>query len=71
MRNLKFYPEKVRRIKFGHCSFNREKLQALALEEERVRVEELSLAEFAKLPEIIDEFAETIDEVGPNPFKDL
>ncbi len=46
-----------------------EKLQQLALEEERVRLEELPINEFARLPEIIDEFAEEIDEIGLNPFK--
>jgi quinone-modifying oxidoreductase subunit QmoB len=46
-----------------------EKLQQLALESERVRLEELSISEFDKLPQIIDEFSEQIDEVGPNPFK--
>jgi quinone-modifying oxidoreductase subunit QmoB len=46
-----------------------EKLKQLALEEERVRVEEVSISEYEKLPKIIDEFAEQIDEVGPNPFK--
>ena len=49
----------------------KEKLQQLALEEERVQLNELPLSEFHRLPEIINEFAETIDEVGPNPFKDL
>ena len=47
----------------------REKLTQLALEEERVRVEELSISEFRKLPEIINEFAEQIEEIGMNPFK--
>lgn len=46
-----------------------EKLQQLALEEERVRLEELSISEFEKLPKIINEFAEEIDDVGLNPFK--
>jgi quinone-modifying oxidoreductase subunit QmoB len=46
-----------------------EKLKQLALEEERVRMEELSISEFHKLPEIINSFAAEIDEVGPNPFK--
>jgi quinone-modifying oxidoreductase subunit QmoB len=46
-----------------------EKLTQLALEEERVRIEELSITEFERLPEIINEFAEQIDEVGLNPFK--
>ncbi len=47
----------------------KEKLQQLALEEERVRIEELSIAAFDKLPQIVNEFAEEIEEVGMNPFK--
>jgi quinone-modifying oxidoreductase subunit QmoB len=47
----------------------REKLVQLALEEERVRIEQLAISEFRRLPEIINEFAEQIDEVGMNPFK--
>jgi len=46
-----------------------EKLQQLALEEERVRLEELAISEFERLPKIINEFAEEIDGVGLNPFK--
>ena len=47
----------------------REKLLQLALEEERVRIEELSISDFRKLPQIINEFAEEIEEIGMNPFK--
>jgi len=47
----------------------REKLKQLALEEERVRVEELAISEYHKLPQIINEFAEQIEEIGMNPFK--
>jgi len=47
----------------------REKLNQLALEEERVRVEEVSISEYRKLTEIINEFAEQIEEIGMNPFK--
>ncbi len=46
-----------------------EKLKQLALEEERVRLEQLSINEFERLPEIINEFAAKIDEIGLNPFK--
>ncbi len=46
-----------------------EKLTQLALETERVRLEELAITDFHKLPQIIDEFAAEIDEAGPNPFK--
>jgi len=49
----------------------RDRLKQLALEEERVRVEELSISEYERLPEIINDFAEQIDEVGLNPFKGL
>jgi quinone-modifying oxidoreductase subunit QmoB len=48
----------------------REKLTQLALEEERVRVEQLAISEYRKLPEIINEFAQQIDDVGLNPFKE-
>ncbi len=47
----------------------REKLNALALEEERVRVEQLDITEFRKLPAIINEFAQEIEDIGMNPFK--
>jgi quinone-modifying oxidoreductase subunit QmoB len=47
----------------------REKLKQLALEEERVRLEQLSIADYEKLPQIINEFAEQITEIGLNPFK--
>ncbi len=47
----------------------REKLKQLALEEERVRLEQLSIKDFDRLPQIIDEFAAQIAEIGMNPFK--
>jgi hypothetical protein len=30
---------------------------------------ELARDEFHRIPELLDEFAETIDDVGPNPYK--
>ncbi len=47
----------------------REKLNQLALEEERVRVEEISISDYERLPEIINEFAKEIEDIGMNPFK--
>jgi len=47
----------------------REKLNQLALEEERVRVEEISISDYEKLPGIINEFAKEIEDIGANPFK--
>jgi len=46
-----------------------ETLDRLALESDRVRYENISIIDYEKLPALLDEFAETIDEVGPNPFK--
>ena len=46
-----------------------ETLDRLALESERVRFENISITDYNKLPALLDEFAETLDEVGANPFK--
>jgi quinone-modifying oxidoreductase subunit QmoB len=46
-----------------------ETLNRLALEPERIRVVELSHDEFERVPEVLDEFARTIDDLGPNPMK--
>lgn len=48
-----------------------EKLKQLVLEPERVEIHTLSIDEFVKIPEIFNKFAETIDRVGPNPYKDM
>jgi quinone-modifying oxidoreductase subunit QmoB len=46
-----------------------ETLDRLALESERVHFETVSIIDYQKLPEIFEKFVETIEEVGPNPFK--
>jgi quinone-modifying oxidoreductase subunit QmoB len=46
-----------------------ETLTRLALEPERIKVVELSHDEFDRIPEVLDEFSKTIDELGPNPLK--
>jgi len=46
-----------------------DKLKQLALEEERVRIEQLSISDFERLPEIVNEFADLIADIGMNPFK--
>jgi quinone-modifying oxidoreductase subunit QmoB len=46
-----------------------EKLKQLALEEERVQLVQLPINEFERLPEIINEFSDEIEEIGLNPFK--
>jgi quinone-modifying oxidoreductase subunit QmoB len=47
----------------------KETLDRLTLESDRVKVIELARDEYARVPQIFDEFAETIEEVGPNPYK--
>jgi quinone-modifying oxidoreductase subunit QmoB len=47
----------------------RQKLLQLALEEERVRIEQISLSDYHRLPALIDEFVAEIESIGLNPFK--
>ena len=44
-------------------------LASLALENERVAQFELAIDEYDKIPQIVNEFVEMIEELGPNPFK--
>ncbi len=44
-------------------------LERLVLEPERIRFEEISMNDGDKLTTVIEEFMETIEEVGPNPYK--
>jgi quinone-modifying oxidoreductase subunit QmoB len=44
-------------------------LDRLALESERVKFEEVGIADYDRIPKIIGEFMETIESVGPNPYK--
>ncbi len=46
-----------------------ETLERLALEPERIKLVELSHDEFGRIPQILDDFAEELDEMGPNPLK--
>jgi len=48
-----------------------DKLKQLALEDERVRIEQLDISDHERLVEVINEFAEEIDDIGMNPFKGL
>lgn len=46
-----------------------EKLKQMALEEERVQVNSIAINDWKSIIEIMDQFAEDMDEIGPNPFK--
>lgn len=47
----------------------KETLDRLVLESDRVRFENISITDYGKLPALLDEFAERMVEVGPNPYK--
>lgn len=47
----------------------KETLDRLVLESERVTFETVSITDYHKLPALLDEFAETLEGVGPNPYK--
>ncbi|MEJ2246857.1 MAG: hydrogenase iron-sulfur subunit, partial [Acidobacteriota bacterium] len=49
----------------------RDKLQKMALENERVELHQLEIADYEKLPQIFDDFMEVIDKYGMNPFKGM
>lgn len=47
----------------------KETLDRLMLEPERVKLVEVSINDFRKIPEIINEFVEKIREIGTNPYR--
>ena len=47
----------------------KETLDRLSLESERVRVLEVARDDWPRIPKIFEDFAETIERVGPNPYK--
>ncbi len=46
-------------------------LKSMMLEKERVVTHEISINDAHSLPGLIDEYMETIDSIGPNPFKGM
>lgn len=46
-----------------------ETLDRLGLESERVMFQAINIMDHLQLPKILDEFAEKLDEIGPNPMK--
>jgi len=49
----------------------REKLEQMSMENERVELHQLEISEYERIPEIFDNFAELIEEIGMNPFKGM
>ena len=46
-----------------------ETLDRLALESDRVRMEQVEISDYTKIPSIVESFMERIQEIGPNPYK--
>jgi quinone-modifying oxidoreductase subunit QmoB len=49
----------------------REKLKQLVLEEERVELHELAISDYQRIPKIMDDFLEVVENAGPNPYKGM
>ena len=48
-----------------------ETLEKMMLEPERLKTEFLEINEYDKIPEIINNYVEVIEDIGPNPFKEM
>jgi quinone-modifying oxidoreductase subunit QmoB len=46
-----------------------ETLDRLALESDRVRLEQVEIRDYHRIPSIVESFMERIQEIGPNPYK--
>ena len=44
-------------------------LQSLALENERVTQFQVAIDEYDTIPQLVNDFVEMIEDIGPNPFK--
>jgi len=49
----------------------REKLEKMAMDKDCVEIHQLQISEYARLPEIFEHLAETIERIGMNPFKGM
>ena len=48
-----------------------ETLETMMLEPERIRTEFVEITDYDKIPDIINDYVEEIELIGPNPFKDM
>jgi quinone-modifying oxidoreductase subunit QmoB len=48
-----------------------ETLQTMMLEPERIHTEFLEIDEYYRIPKIIEDYLGVIEDMGPNPFKDM
>jgi quinone-modifying oxidoreductase, subunit QmoB len=48
-----------------------ETLETMMLETERIKTEFIEITEYDKIPDLINDYVEEIELIGPNPFKDM
>lgn len=48
-----------------------ETLDRMGLESDRVRIAQVSIMDYARIPTMLDEFAKELEDMGPNPMKDF
>jgi quinone-modifying oxidoreductase subunit QmoB len=48
-----------------------EALETMMLEPERIKTAFVEITDYDKIPEIINDYIEEIELIGPNPFKDM
>ena len=49
----------------------KETLDRLQLESDRIQLHQFAINDYNKVPEILDNFLKKIEEIGPNPYKEL
>ncbi|MBI5103300.1 MAG: FAD-dependent oxidoreductase [Nitrospirae bacterium] len=49
----------------------KETLDKLQLESDRCQLMQVSISDYDKLPQMINDFVERVEEIGPNPFKEF
>jgi quinone-modifying oxidoreductase subunit QmoB len=49
----------------------REKLEQMSMEDKRLELHQLQISDYERLPEIFNNFAAVIEEIGMNPFKGM
>ncbi|MHB8204165.1 MAG: hydrogenase iron-sulfur subunit [Desulfomonilaceae bacterium] len=47
----------------------KETLDRLVLESDRIRLEQISIDDYYRIPQILEEFTAKLEELGPNPYK--
>jgi len=46
-----------------------ETLDRMSLESDRIRIEQIEIDDYMRIPQIMDDFLATIKRIGPNPYK--